>query len=163
MVRYLSLFAVFASPVFAAQVDVQGTVESKCIIQTDTSGVFGSPSADTLSTASADGGVPPVVRFDVAIGDYYIARITHPNSFSTSPALSDVVNWTGSTYVFNTTDAGMAAYDTSKVTYNNVTEFDLTIAGSTWFRTDITASYGAGKAFPGGTYRAVVDAECIAK
>lgn len=163
MVRYLAIFAIFAAPVFAAQVEIEGNVESKCIIQTDTSGVFGNPTADTLSTASADGGVPPIVRFDVAIGDYYLARISHPTSFSTSPALNDVVNWTGSTYVFNVSDAGMAAYDTSKVTFNNVTEFDLTIAGSTWFRVDSTATYGVGRAFPGGTYRAIVEAECIAK
>lgn len=163
MVRYLAIFAIFAAPVFAAQVQIEGSVESKCIIQTDTAGVFGNPTADTLSTASADGGVPPVVRFDVAIGDYYLARISHPISFSTSPSLNDVVNWTGSSHVFNVSDAGMSAYDTSKVTYNNVTEFDLTIAGSTWFRVDSTATYGAGKSFPGGIYRAIVEAECIAK
>ena len=163
MVRYLAIFAIFASPVFAAQVQIEGNVQSKCIIQTDTAGVFGNPTADTLSTASADGGVPPIVRFDVAIGDYYLARISHPTSFSTSPALNDVVNWTGSSHVFNVSDAGMSAYDTNKVTYNNVTEFDLTIAGSTWFRVDSTATYGAGKSFPGGTYRAIVEAECIAK
>jgi hypothetical protein len=163
MVRYLAIFAIFAAPVFAAQIEIVGNVESKCVIQTDTSGVFGSPLADTLSTVSADGGVSPVVRFDVAIGNYYYARIKHPVSFSTSPNLTDVVNWTGSAYVSNTTDAGMSAYDTSKVTYDNVTQFDLTIAGSTWFKVDSTATYGAGKAFPGGTYRAIVEAECIAK
>lgn len=163
MVRYLAIFAIFAAPVFAAQIEIKGNVQSKCIIQSDTPGVFGSPAADTLSTASADGGVAPVVRFDVAIGNYYYARIKHPTSFSTSPPLTDIVNWSGSSYVSNTTDAGMAAYDMSKVTYDNVTQFDLTIAGSTWFKIDSTATYGVGKAFPGGTYRAIVEAECIAK
>ena len=163
MVRYLAIFAIFAAPVFAAQIEIVGNVESKCVIQSDTNGIFGSPLADTLSTVAADGGVSPVVRFDVAIGNYYYARIKHPTQFSTSPSLTDVVNWTGSAYVSNTTDAGMAAYDTSKVTYDNVTQFDLTIAGSTWFKVDSTAKYGAGRAFPGGTYRAIVEAECIAK
>lgn len=163
MVRYLAILAIFAAPVFAAQIEIVGNVESKCVIQSDTTGIFGSPLADTLSTVAADGGVSPVVRFDVAIGNYYYARIKHPTQFSTSPSLNDVVNWTGSAYVSNTTDAGMSAYDTSKVTYDNVTQFDLTIAGSTWFKVDSTATYGAGRAFPGGTYRAIVEAECIAK
>jgi hypothetical protein len=57
----------------------------------------------------------------------------------------------------------MSTYETSKVTYNNTTEFDLLVAGSTWFKSASTAKYGYGKAFPGGTYRAVVQAECIAK
>lgn len=59
-------------------------------------------------------------------------------------------------------DAGMSAYDTNKVEFNNVTEVDLTIAGSTWFQVASTADYGVGKAFPAGTYRAIVSADCIA-
>jgi hypothetical protein len=57
----------------------------------------------------------------------------------------------------------MSAYDTNKVTYDATSEFDLTIAGSTWFNVVSTAAYGFNKALPGGTYRAVVQAECIAK
>lgn len=153
----------FAMPLFAAQVDIEGNVQAKCVIHTDRSGVYGNPTADKLSTATADGGVEPIVRYDVAVADYYIAKITYPTTFSTSPPLTDVVNWTGSTSVSSVSDAGMSAYDTSKVTYDATTEFDLTIAGSTWFKVSSTAEYGYGKAFAGGTYRAIVNAECIAK
>lgn len=142
---------------------IEGNIQSKCIIHTDTQGVYGNPTPDKLSTASTDGGVQPVVRYDVAVADYYIARITTPTGFSASPTLTDVVNWTGSTSVAEVSDAGMSGYDTDKITYEATTEFDLTIAGTTWFKVASTAEYGYGKAFPGGTYRAVVQAECIAK
>ena len=153
----------FAMPLFAAQVEIEGNVEAKCVIQTDKSGVYGNPTASKLSTASADGGVEPIVRFDVAVADYYIAKLTYPTSFSTSPSLTDVVTWTGSASVSSVSDAGMSAYDTNKIEYGSTTEFDLTIAGSTWFKINSTAEYGYGKAFAGGTYRAVINAECIAK
>lgn len=146
-----------------AETIIEGNVSSKCIINTDTQGVYGNPTPDKLSTASADGGVLPVVRYDVSIADYYIAKITTPSSFSTSPSLSDTVSWSGSTSVSNTSDAGMSGYETDKITYDNTTEFDLIIAGTTWFEISSTAEYGYGKAFPGGIYRAVVQAECIAK
>ncbi len=76
--------------------------------------------------------------------------------------LNDVVNWTGEVTVSEVSDAGMSAYDNDKIEYNNVTEIDLTIAGSTWFKVASTANYGYDKAFPAGQYRAVVTAECIA-
>ena len=50
-----------------------------------------------------------------------------------------------------------------KVEYENVTEYDLTVAGSTWFQVESTVEYGFGKALPGGQYSANVVAECIAK
>lgn len=153
----------FAMPLFAATLDITGNVEAKCIIQADRAGVYGNPTADKLSTATADGGVQPIVRYDVAIADAYIARISYPNAFSTSPALTDTVNWSGSVSVSSVSDAAMSGYDTAKVEYNNVTEFDLTEAGSTWFKVSSAATYGVGRAFAGGTYRAVVNAECIAK
>ena len=56
----------------------------------------------------------------------------------------------------------MSSYDTDKVEYNNVTEFFLTVAGSTWFKVDSEATYGVGRALPGGSYQAAVMAECIA-
>ena len=37
-------------------------VESKCIITTDTEGVYGNSTASNLSTDAADGGVEPVIR-----------------------------------------------------------------------------------------------------
>lgn len=147
----------------AEDVVITGTVQSKCVINTDIPGVYGNPTADKLSTAPADGGVVPVVRYDVSLADAYKAKITTPTSFTTSPSLTDSVEWTGSTEVKEVSDAGMATYEADKVTYDATTEFDLTVAGSTWFKSNSTAEYGGGKAFPGGTYRAVVQAECIAK
>jgi len=164
MMRIITLLTIaLALPAVAQETLIEGNIQSKCIIHTDTQGVYDNPTPDKLSTTSTDGGVQPVVRYDVAVADYYIARITTPTSFSTSPTLTDVVNWTGSSSVGEVSDAGMSAYDTSKVVYEATTEFDLTIAGSTWFKVSSVAEYGYGKAFPGGTYRAVVQAECIAK
>jgi hypothetical protein len=142
---------------------IEGNILSKCIINTDNQGVYGNPTPDKLSTTPADGGVEPVIRYDVAVADFYLARITTPTSFSSSPTLTDTVSWTGSTSVGEVSDAGMSAYETNKVTFEATTEFDLTIAGTTRFDVSSVAEYGAGKAFPGGTYRAVVQAECIAK
>lgn len=56
----------------------------------------------------------------------------------------------------------MSAYEAAKVEYENVTEFDLTLAGSTWFSVESEATYGVGKSLPGGEYKANVVAECIA-
>ena len=161
--KYLTaLLSLCALPAFA-NVDITGNVSAKCVIQTDKAGVYGNPSASVLSTAPSDGGVLPVIRFDVAIADYYTANITHPSSFTSSPALTDNVTWTGSTSVTKTSDAGMSGYDSAKVVYDNTTVFDLTVAGSTWFSTSSTATYAASKPFTGGTYVAVVQASCIAK
>lgn len=164
MIKQISaaVFAVFSSVAIAEDVNITGTVESKCLVTTDTVGIYGNPTPNILSTDGADGGVEPIVRYDVIIADYYKARITHPNSFSESPSLNDVVTWTGSTSVAEVSDAGMSAYDTDKIEYNNVTEVDLSIAGSTWFKVSSEADYGYDKAFPAGTYRTVVSAECIA-
>jgi len=163
IMKYLTaLLSLCALPAFA-NVDITGNVSAKCIIQTDKAGVYGNPSASVLSTAPSDGGVLPVIRFDVAIADYYTANITHPTSFTSSPALTDNVTWTGSTSVTKTSDAGMSGYDAAKVVYDNTTVFDLTVACSTWFSTSSTATYAASKPFTGGTYVAVVQASCIAK
>lgn len=146
----------------AVEVPVVGNVAAKCVIVADTSGVYGNPTPNELSTDAADGGVEPVVRFDVIQADYYKAVITTPNSFSSGPALSDVVNWTGSVSVARVSDPLMSAYDNNKVTYDNVTEVELTVAGSTWFKASSKAEYGFNKAFPSGTYRAIINADCIA-
>ena len=52
--------------------------------------------------------------------------------------------------------------DNDKIEYNNVTEINLTVAGSTWFKIDSEAIYGVGRAYPGGQYQSAVIAECIA-
>jgi hypothetical protein len=154
--------AIMSANAYAVDVPVVGTVASKCVVVTDTNGVYGNPSPAVLSTAAADGGVEPIIRFDVIQANFYKASITYPNAFSESPALDDVLNWTGGVSVAEVSDAGMSAYDQNKVTFNNVTEVDLTIAGSTWFKVESRAEYGANKALPAGTYRAIVQAECIA-
>jgi len=147
----------------AADVPISGNVQTRCLIMTDTNGVFGNPVPSKLSTAAADGGVVPVVRYDVTLADSYVAKISTPTSFSASPVLSDSVAWVGATTVTQTTDAGMSIYETNKATYGSTTEFDLTIAGSTWFSSSASAVYGYNKSFPGGSYSAIIVAECIAK
>ena len=154
---------IFACVTYAEDIPIVGNVESKCLVTTDTEGVYGNATPSNLSTDAADGGVEPVVRFDVLQADYYKALISHPTSFSESPSLDDVVTWTGSTTVGQVSDTNMSAYDTNKVTYNNTTEYDLTVAGSTWFKVSSEADFGYDKAFPPGTYRAIVEVECIAQ
>ena len=149
----------------AANIPISGTVESKCVIMTDTDGLYGNPTADKLSTTAADGGVVPIIRYDIITASAYKAVITTPSSFSSSPNLPDTVDWTSSTTVGQTSDAGMSAFESGKVVYNNghTTEFDLTIAGSVWFNVSSVAEYGYGKAFPSGNYTALITAECIAQ
>ena len=116
-----------------------------------------------LSTTPADGGVLPVIRFDVALANYYTANITHPHLLAHLLHLLISVTWTGSTSVTNTSDAGMSGYDAAKVVMITQLYLILTVAGSTWFSTASSATYAASKPFPGGTYTAVVQATCIAK
>lgn len=158
-----ALCTVYYTNVVAEEVPITGTVQSKCVIVTDTAGVYGNPSADKLTTTPADGGVLPVVRYDVSLANAYKAKVTTPTNFTTSPSLTDVVTFTGSTSVDRMSDAGMSGYEAAKVTYDSTTEYDLTVAGSLWLKSESTATNGGGKAFPGGTYRAAVTAECIAK
>ncbi len=154
------LFACFA---YAEEVQIVGQVQSKCQIIADTEGVYGNATPDTLSTDTADGGVEPVVRFDVLQANYYKAVIAHPMSFSESPTLIDNTAWTGNTEVGEVSETTMSSYETNKVTYDNKTEYDLTVAGSTWFNVTSDVAYGFDRAFPSGTYRAIVQADCIAK
>lgn len=146
----------------SAEVPIRGVVSSKCVINTDTAGLYGNPSPNTLSTATVDGGAPAVVRYDVVQAGYYKATITTPTSFTSSPSLADTVNWTGSVTVNRVTDAAMSAYTTNKRVFNNVTEIDLTVPGTVWFSATSKVEYGYDKSFPAGEYRAVVLAECIA-
>jgi hypothetical protein len=163
----IAMFSAMVTAVSFAQaenVPIQGTVQSKCVIQTDTSGVYGNPNAYTLSTAPADGGVLPVVRYDVSLADAYYATITAPDSFSTSPNLPDVPTFTGDTEVEAVSDAtGMGTYEQDKVEYGMTDKYDLTATGSTWFKTSSTVTMGGDRPFPGGDYTALVTAECIAK
>lgn len=157
------VLATISTAALAGETPIIGNVQSKCSIYTDIQGVYGNPLPNSLSTDPTDGGVKPVIRYDVAQGDYYLAKISWPMAFSTSPTISDAVAWEGSVGVSEVSDVLMSGYDSAKVEYNNTTEFDLTVAGSTWFSIDSSASYGYNKSFPAGTYTAVVTAECIAK
>ena len=150
--------------VYAAEVPINGTVQSRCVITTDTVGVYGNPNAYTLTTNPTDGGQLPIVRFDVTLADAYYAEITAPTSFSTSPSLPDVVTWTGNTEVSSVSDAtGMGSYEANKVELGMTDKYDLTATGSTWFKTSSTATMGGNKAFPGGNYTALVEATCVAQ
>lgn len=151
-----------ATTALAENVPITGTVEAKCSVYTDTQGVYGNPTPNALSTAAADGGVDAKVRFDVAQADYYTAKITYPTEFTSSPELNDALAWTGAISVSEVTDALMADYDTNKVEYDNVNEYNLTVAGTTWFAIESSVEYGYDKAFPAGEYTAIVTAECIA-
>ena len=146
-------------------IPINGTVESKCTIVTDTDGFYGNPTGDRLSTTPADGGVVPIIRYDIITASAYKAILTTPSSFSSSPTLDDTVDWTSSTSVGQTSDALMSAFETGKVVYNNshTTEFDLSVAGSVWFNVSSVADYGYGKSFPAGSYTALITAECVAQ
>ena len=153
-----------SSVVLANDTPINGTVQSRCLIQTDTAGTYGNPNAYTLTTSPTDGGELAVVRFDVSLADAYYAQITAPSSFSSSPTLSDVVSWTGDTVVQAVSDAtGMGSYETGKVEIGMMDRYDLTATGSTWFKTSSVATMGGNKAFAGGNYTSIVVAECIAQ
>ena len=100
----VTMIGFFSAQALAEEAIITGNVESKCVINTDVNGVYGNPSSGTLSTLPADGGIMPIIRYDVALGDAYTAKITAPNSFSTSPSLSDVVAWTGDVEVSEVSD-----------------------------------------------------------
>ena len=148
----------------SAEVPINGTVQSRCVITTDTAGVYGNPNAYTLTTDPSSGGQLPVVRFDVTLADAYYAEITAPTAFSSSPTLPDTVTWTGDTTVQSVSDAtGMGSYETNKVELGMTDKYDLTATGSTWFKTSSVATMGGNRAFPGGNYTALVEAHCIAQ
>jgi len=157
-----ALGTALAASAQAAEVPINGVVQSRCIIQTDMPGVYGNPNAYTLSTAPVDGGEHPVVRFDVSLADAYYATITAPSEFSSSPTLPDIVYFGGETTVKAVSDVtAMSQYETNKTEYGLTDKYDLTATGSTWFETTSTATMGGNKAFPGGNYTALVIAECI--
>lgn len=143
---------------------INGTVQSRCIIQTDMSGTYANPNAYTLTTDAADGGDNAVIRIDVSLANAYYAEITAPEEFSSAPSLPDIVYWDGDTQVKTVSDAAsMGTYETEKLELGMTDRYDLTATGSTWFETSSIATMGGSKAFPGGNYTALVKADCIAK
>ena len=160
----IATMSISSTMVFANDTPINGTVQSRCVIQSDTAGTYANPNAYTLTTSPTDGGELAVIRFDVSLADAYYAQITAPSSFSSSPNLPDVVTWTGDTVVQTVSDStGMSAYESSKVEIGMMDRYDLTATGSTWFKTSSVAAMGGNKAFAGGDYTAIVVAECIAQ
>ena len=165
MKKILAFLAISMTASYAlADAPITGNVQSRCVITTDTPGVYGNPNAYTLTTSPSDGGVLPIIRFDVTLADAYYAQVTTPTEFESSPSLSDTVTWTGTTTVSSVSDAtNMADYETNKTSCGATTQYDLTATGSTWFKSTSVATYGGNKALPGGQYSAVVEAKCIAQ
>ena len=154
-----------ATTAYAGNIDITGTVESRCIVNTDTPGVYGNPNAYTLTTLPASAGQVPIVRIDASLANAYNAQISYPTSFSTSPSLSDTTAWEGAVGVEQTSSSDMSGYQAASTTTGAMRTYPLSIAGTTWFSVASTATYGGGqqKPFPGGSYKAVVLAECIAQ
>ena len=154
-----------ATTAYAGNIDITGTVESRCIVNTDTPGVYGNPNAYTLTTLPASAGQVPIVRIDTSLANAYNAQISYPTSFTTSPSLSDTTAWVGAVGVAQTSSSDMSGYQAASTTTGAARTYGLTIAGTAWFSVASTATYGGGqqKPFPGGSYRAVVLAECIAQ
>jgi hypothetical protein len=128
-----------------AGTNINGNVESRCTVNTDTAGYYGNPNAYTLTTLPASAGQVPLVRIDTSLANAYKAQISYPTSFSSSPSLGDTVVWTGTVAVDQTSSSDMSGYQAASTTANGgaMRIYPLTIAG--------------------GSYTAVVVAECIAQ
>ena len=80
------LLVALSIPIVASQalsqetsVPINGTVQSRCVIQSDTPGTYGNPNAYELSTLNTAGGNNAVVRIDVTLADSYYVNITAPS------------------------------------------------------------------------------------
>ena len=167
MKKYLLLMSLMlsATVAYAENIDISGTVQSRCIVNTDTAGMYGNPNAYTLTTVPASSGQLPIVRVDVSLANAYHAKISYPTSFSSSPSLGDTVAWTGAATVVQTSTSDMSGYQSASSLSGAMRTYALTVAGTTWFSVASVATYGGGqqKPFPGGSYKSVVLAECIAQ
>ena len=154
-------FILGATPVLAA--DIDGSVESRCTVATTVPGIYGNPNAYTLTTLPASAGQVPVIRFDTTLANAYYAQVSYPTSFSSSPSLADNVTWTGTVAVNATGESGMSGYQAASTTTGAMRQYGLSVAGSVWIEATSVAVYGGNRAFPGGAYKAVVLAECVAQ
>jgi len=163
MKKLLIIFGLImaATPILAA--DIDGSVESRCTVATTVPGIYGNPNAYTLTTDPASAGQVPVIRFDTTLANAYYAQVTYPTSFSSSPSLSDNVTWTGAVSVKATGESGMSGYQAASTTTGAMRQYALSVAGSVWLQSTSVAVYGGNRAFPGGAYKAVVLAECVAQ
>ena len=148
---------------YAENSTMSGTVESKCSIWTEVNGHYSNNLAHSLTTLPSSGGIKGSVRLDVLQASAYKARFTAPVAWTSSPPLTDNASgWTSSVVVGVVSVAAMSAYEGLKVVYNNVTEFNLTLAGSTTFILNSSFLYAQNKALPAGTYTSVWKVDCIA-
>ena len=154
-----------ATPILAENIDITGTVQSRCTVNMDTPGAYGNPNAHTLTTAPASSGVDPIVRFDVTLANAYHAQVSYPTSFASSPSLSDTVSWVGTVAVAQMSSSDQSGYQAASTTSGSMRNYAMAHAGTLWVKATSVATYGGGqaKAFPGGAYKAVVLAECIAQ
>ena len=154
-----------ATPILAENIDITGTVQSRCTVNMDTPGAYGNPNAFTLTTAAASSGADPIVRFDVTLANAYHAQVSYPTAFTSSPSLSDTVSWTGTVHVAQMSSSDQSGYQAASTTSGSMRQYALAHAGTLWVKATSVAVYGGGqaKAFPGGAYKAVVLAECIAQ
>jgi hypothetical protein len=83
------IFLLSTSYAWAVNSPITGTVQASCSIVTTTPGRYGVPNIWKLSTTPAEGGQPAVIKTTIGTADKYRVTITHPNSFSSSPSLSD--------------------------------------------------------------------------
>lgn len=137
-----------------------GVVQSKCSVWTEVSGVYGNSLSHKLDTTPSSGGVKGNVRVDVQQASAFKVRFTAPISWSSSPPLTDAGSWTSSVVVGAVSQSGMSAYEAAKVVFNNNTEFNLTLTGSTNFVLNSAFEYA--KALPAGNYTSVWTVTCIA-
>lgn len=153
-----------SSSIFAENIYIDGSVQSRCSIFTDTGGTYGNPSAFKLSTTPSDGGRAAIIRYDVSLASAYRAEIATPISFSSSPSLSDSSVFTGAVTVTQTSSSDMSGYQAASSTpTSNSRSYNLTVAGSTWFTATSEVLYGGGNQtpWPSGDYKAIVVASCI--
>ena len=154
-----------ATPILAENIDVTGTVQSRCTVNVDTPGIYGNPNAYTLTTLPASAGQEPIVRFDVTLANAYHAQVSYPTAFTSSPSLTDTVAWTGTVAVAQMSTSDQSGYQAASTTSGSMRQYALAHAGTLWVKATSIATYGGGqaKAFPGGAYKAVVLAQCIAQ
>lgn len=157
------IFLLSTTCAWAVNSPITGTVQASCSIVTTTPGKYGVPNIWRLSTTPSEGGQPAVIKTTIGTADKYKITITHPNSFSSSPSLSDTLAWTGSSVYTSGSASGMSAYETGKTVVGNTTTFDMTLAGTTFFTVASSAQYGYNRAFPSGSYTANIVASCVAK
>ena len=154
------------TPILAENIYIDGEVQSRCSIVSDTAGRYGNPSAFLLTTVPASGGQVPIIRFDYSLANAYYASISTPVSFSTSPSLSDSTVFTGAVAVVQTSSSDMSNYQSQSTTpASNTRQYALTIAGTTWFSATSVATHGGGNntPYPSGSYRSTIVASCIAQ